>query len=218
MTSRKELEHCLSEPSKNHSRMRIVLSLALSLLAFEAVGSSLMANESSDQRMERMKAEFERRRSSNLSKFSADMERRRQSRHAERQRQAQSQFNQASRMKVTPGQCALAFNASLRSARKFQDVDAFFSRHYIKTYMRPDVDKVAELESLRKAYMATCKVRGTPKISSKGESSVCLEGADVSGKSGIRVKLRMIPESNYWRIDGYEAETGLQYITFPTLK
>jgi hypothetical protein len=129
----------------------------------------------------------------------------------------EAQKSAARQLKVTPSQCALAYEAVLAKAVKFSEIQPFFSQRYFTNYLSRANDLQPELALKKRAYIYDCKVRGD-QIKPNGEAEVWLEGLDASGKKGISVSLTLIPENNYWRIDHYTAETGLTVIHIPVSK
>lgn len=150
--------------------------------------------------------------------FLDKMQRDRQTQEVERANAAQAQISAARAMKVTPSQCALAYEKALAGARLYSEVQPYFTAHYNEIYIgsKSAAESQNELNRLKRAYCRQCHVRGKDKIEADGHADVWLEGFDAD-KKGVWVNLRMVPEGNYWKIDGYKSETGLQVIEIPKL-
>lgn len=158
---------------------------------------------------------------------SASFEQRAQQHHQEYERnkamERSAAIRAASSIKITPAQCALAYESQLFRATRFEDIQNFFSKSYVERHIatKSASEKTEELRSLKAAY--TYPLQGnTPNVSGgqvndDGEATVRLEGKNnYNGKiKGVKVRLRLVPEGGYWKIDGYEADTGLDILEFP---
>jgi len=201
----------------------ILLCTVASLLGATVLGARASDPDFERQRAE-MQAKFQQMRNEHRAnmtpqgrEFLDKMEADSRARQAQQRTQLQNQIDAARRVTVLPSQCALAFNAAVFKATKFADIQPFFSRHYLSVYLnrKSGAELQQELADMKRAYMYDCKARGTDRIESNGESKVWLEGFNSSHTKGTWVNLRMIPEGNYWRIDGYDAQTGLNVIQIP---
>ncbi|HEY9868345.1 MAG TPA: hypothetical protein V6D08_04210 [Candidatus Obscuribacterales bacterium] len=172
-----------------------------------------------------MRADFERMRDQHRQQFSPQgreflrkMDQRYQQQEYNQQAAAQAQIRAAANMPagVTPSACALAYEQALRDATRYDQIRPFFTEHYYNVYVgrKSPAEQQKELAAMKQDYVFDCKVRGQDKIDADGHADVWLEGFDANGK-GCWVNLRMIPEANYWKIDGYRGQTGLNVIYIP---
>ena len=209
-----------------------ITSAGILYCAFAAIGLAILmaplagtAQGSSDfeRRRAQMRADFERMRSEHAKSYSPagqahvrQMQEHSRKREEDRQAAARAQIHAAAAMKVSPSACAMAYEQALHDAKRYEQIRPFFSQHYYNVYMnrKSAQEQQDELTRMKHDYVFEGKVRGKDKIESDGHADVWLEGLDASGK-GCWVNLRMIPESNYWKIDGYRGQTGLNVIRIP---
>lgn len=137
--------------------------------------------------------------------------------------QKQEQASLASQsVPVKPLSCVSAYESALLRARSLDELLPFFSSHYCQVYMPKQSSECREeLAKLVADYvhpMPNAKERKVrANVIRRGEASVILIGsAPYKGQvKGIIVQFRLVPENNYWRIDGYTAQTGLNLFTIP---
>lgn len=145
-------------------------------------------------------------------------ESRRESRHKYEQDREDARLA-AKNITVKPLTCVLSYESALLSATSLETLIPYFSTHYTQVYMpKQSNERQQELSRLKSAYVYPLPGATERKVCqnhiNNGIASVSLKGSTSykGGTKGTIVDFRLIPEGNYWRIDGYSATKGLELI------
>lgn len=128
----------------------------------------------------------------------------------------------AASLSIRPGQCIAKYQSVLRNARSLDELLQFFSASYRERSFRDlsATEKSSKLAEMKSMYAYPLDNESQARIKESvtdGQATVWLEGkAMYMGKwKGVKAKFTLVPESNYWRIEGSDITTGLNVIYIP---
>jgi hypothetical protein len=132
-----------------------------------------------------------------------------------------SRIAAAKSISQSPTMCIRSYEAALYKAKSLEQVLPYFSTRYQQSRVSKlnPFQRGKELSDLKSAYAFALGGHDGPpvareSISDDGGVNVHLEGKNsYNGEwKGVEVRFKLVPESGYWKIDDYRAETGLQLL------